>query len=493
MARGSRNTYAAMKIRIVLAAVLLGAISFSPVCAETEPLGGQPAPGSKPSVADLDYQVKYQRTFEAVMWAVPAVAILGFRHGEEALGMKDNEIIAYSKPATPSLEALTANNNVPYITAMTELRTGPVVLEVPAATEKASLYGQIVDAWQVTVADVGPAGEDKGKGGKYLLLPDGYDQAIPQGYIPIRTGSMRVYFAFRAVPGPKGSQEEAAAYARNLKMYPLAVAANPPATRFLDPGTRRFPTLPTYDERYFKDIWEIVNTEPVRPRDKVMMGMLASIGIEPGKPFNPDEKSKQAMRQAVVDAYFYMLQRFTNLQLELLYWPDRKYIVYFAPDAERGFKYETDTSVQIDARSWQFFLGTYYPKTLPARPATIYIGPVADSSGAAFVAGATYKITLPKDMPVKQFWSLIVYDQATFAFIYNPLERAGLSMFDMSTMKKNPDGSVTIYIGPKPPTGLESNWIPTGGKQPLPVIRLYGPQQAYFDKTFKLPDFELVK
>jgi hypothetical protein len=457
-----------------------------------EPLGGQPTPGSKPSVADLDYQVKYQRAFEAVVWAVPAVAILGFRHGEEALGVKDNEIIAYSKPATPALEALTANNNVPYITAMTDLSKGPVVLEVPSATEIASLYGQIVDAWQVTVADVGPAGIDKGKGGKYLLLPAGYNKLIPSGYMPIQTGSIRVYFAFRAVPGPKGSQEEAAAYSRKLKMYPLAQAKKPPETRFFDPGTKRFPTLPTYDERYFKDIWEIVSTEPVRPRDKVMMGMLASIGIEPGKPFNPDKKTKKAMKQAVVDAYFYMLQRFTNPNPELYHWPDRKYIGYFAPDAERGFQYETETSVQIDARAWQFFLGTYYPRTISPRPATIYVGPVADSKGAAFVAGKTYKVTIPKDMPVKQFWSLIVYDQATFAFIYNPLERAGLSMFDMKTMKINTDGSVTIYVGPKAPVGLESNWIPTQGKQPMPLIRLYGAQDAYFNRTFKLPDFELV-
>jgi hypothetical protein len=120
-------------------------------------------------------------------------------------------------------------------------------------------------------------------------------------------------------------------------MYPLAQAKKPTETRFFDPGTKRFPTLPTYDERYFKDIWEIVSTEPVRPRDKVMMGMLASIGIEPGKPFNPDAKTKKAMKQAVVDAYFYMLQRFTNPNPELYHWPDRKYIGYFAPDAERGF------------------------------------------------------------------------------------------------------------------------------------------------------------
>jgi len=479
-------------LHMMILSVVAGAIATQ-ANAQTDPIGGQPAPRSKPSVRDLDYQVKYQRAFEAVMWAMPAVAIYGFHHGGEALGVHDDEIIAYSKPATPRLEALTGNDFVPYITAFTDLRTGPIVLEMPAATEKASLFGQIVDAWQVTIADVGPSGQDQGKGGKYLLLPAGYDKEIPAGYFPIQTGSIRVYFAFRSVPGPKGTWEDAAAYARTLKFYPLVQAKNQPPTRFVDPGTRRFPTLPRYDETYFKDIYDIVSVEPVRSRDKVMMGMLASIGIEPGKPFNPDAKTKKAMKQAVVDAYFYMHQRFENPRPELLYWPDRKYVVYFAPDPKREFKYETDTAVLIDDRSWQFFLGTYYPKTLGPRPAVTYIGPVADSLGKPFAAGKTYKVTVPKDMPVRQYWFLNVYDAATFSFIYNPIGRASLSSFDTKTTKMNADGSVTLYIGPKAPTGLESNWIPTQGKKPLPVFRLYGAQDAFFDKTFKLPDFELVK
>lgn len=427
------------------------------------------------------------------MWAIPAVAIHSFRRGGEALGVHDDEIIAYSKAATPRLETLTPNDFVPYITAFADLRTGPVVLELPPATEKASLFGQIVDAWQVTVADVGPLGQDQGKGGKYLLLPAGYDKEIPAGYIPIQTGSMRIYFAFRSVPGLKGTWEDATAYARTLKFYPLVQATNQPSTRFVDPGTRRFSTLPRYDETYFKDIYDIVSVEPVRPRDKVMMGMLASIGIERGKPFNPDATTKKAMKQAVVDAYFYMLQRFENPRSERLHWPDRKYVMYFAPDSERGFKYETDTAVLIDDRSWQFFLGTYYPKTLGRQLAVINIGPVADSLGKPFAAHKTYKVTVPKDVPVSQYWFLNVYDAATFAFIYNPIGRTGLSSFDTKTMKMNSDGSVTLYIGQKAPTGLESNWIPTQGKKPLPIFRLYGAQDAFFDKTFKLPDFELVK
>jgi hypothetical protein len=304
---------------------------------------------------------------------------------------------------------------------------------------------------------------------------------------------MRVYFAFRSVPGPKGSLEQAAAYVRKLKIYPLTEAANPSATRFLDPGSRRFPTLPHYDESYFRDIYDIVSVEPVRPRDKVMMGMLASLGIEPGKPFNPDEKTKKAMKAAVVDAYFSMHQRFENPRPELLYWPDRKYILFLAPDRDRGFTYETANSLLIDERAWQYVIGTYYPQKIGPRPAVVYFGPTADNTGEHFVAGATYKVNIPKDMPVAQFWSLIVYDAATYAFIYNPLERAGLSSFNMKRMKLNADGSVTLYISPKAPAGLETNWIPTQGKKPLPCIRLYGPTELFWNKTFKLPDFELVK
>ncbi len=209
---------------LVSLAATAAALPVSAADDQMEPLGGQPAPGSKPSVADLDYQVKYQRAFEAVIWAVPAVAIYRFAKGIQSLGLKPNDIIAFGKPATPNAELLTANNQVPYTLAYTDLRDGPVVLELPAATEEASLYGQIVDAWQVTVADVGPSGADRGKGGKYLLLPAGYDKAIPDGYLPVQTGSIRVYFAFRSVPGPKGSIEKAAAYSRTLSLVAVDAA-----------------------------------------------------------------------------------------------------------------------------------------------------------------------------------------------------------------------------------------------------------------------------
>jgi hypothetical protein len=66
----------------------------------------------------------------------------------EDLGVRDNDIIAYSAPGTPKLKALTANSTTPYITAFTDLQKGPAVLELPAVGPEGSLYGQVVDAWQ---------------------------------------------------------------------------------------------------------------------------------------------------------------------------------------------------------------------------------------------------------------------------------------------------------------------------------------------------------
>src|SRR5215470_3289960 len=132
------------------------------------------------------------------------------------------------------------------------------------------------------------------------------------------------------------------------------------------------------------------------------------------------------------------------------------------------------------------------PKVLNDRPATDYQVAMADKDGRLLEAGKLYKLDVPADMPVKQFWALTVYDRATCAFIYSNSNRTTLSSYDREKMKKNTDGSVTIYVGPKAPNGLETNWIPTAGKRPLPAMRFYGPTDAFNNKTFKLPDFVLV-
>ena len=213
---------------------------------------------------------------------------LSFRRAAfDDLGLKDNDIIAYSTTATPLLEAITANSTTPYISAFTDLRKGPAVLELPVAGPDGSLYGQVVDAWQFTIADVGPAGLDKGQGGKMLFTPPDYKGTVPDGYIHVPSPNYRVAFAFRSVPAKGKTAADAYQYAKRLKMYYLSDAANPPQQKFLDPTGKRYPTLPFYDERHFEDMHAIMSVEPVRDHDKVMMGMLMSLGDRKGKALQP--------------------------------------------------------------------------------------------------------------------------------------------------------------------------------------------------------------
>jgi hypothetical protein len=458
-----------------------------------EPLGGQPPLGTTASVKDFDYQIKYQRAFEAVLWNMPAVAIYAFRRAAfNDLGAKDNDIIAYSAPATPKLEALTANSTTPYTAAYTDLRKGPAVVEIPIAGSDGSVYGQVVDAWQFTIADVGPSGVDQGKGGKLLFTPPDYKGTVPQGYIHVPSPNYRIAFAFRSVPAPGKTAADAYAYAKRLRMYYLSEASNPPQQRFIDPINERYPTLPFYDERHFNDMHDIISVEPVKEQDKVMMGMLKSLGIERGKPFAPDETAKRAMRQAAIDAWFYLQSWFDNWPKELLYWPDRQYSSLLQADANKTFTFTYDDRIDLIARAVQYFWCTYVPKVLSDTPATQYLAAFGDKDGKPLEAGKLYKIDVPANMPVKQFWALTVYDRATFSFIYSDSNRTTLSSYDVDKMKKNADGGVTIYVGPKAPDGLASNWIPTAGKRPLPTMRFYGPTDALYSKIFKLPDFEAM-
>ena len=224
------------------------------------------------------------------------------------------------------------------------------------------------------------------------------------------------------------------------------------------------------------------------------MGMLASLGIEKGKPYKPDEKTRKAMRAAAADAFFYLKERFVVGEPDEPYYEDRQWRWTLYADSNMGFSWETDALVDIDRRGLHFYhWGTYAPNKVADKPATVYLGGVLDKDGNEIEAGKTYSLNFPVDMPVKQFWSLTIYDFYTMAFIYNKDDRHGISSYDLEKLKKNDDGSVTLYFGPKAPEGLENNWIPTEGKKPSLFVRFYGATDAFFDKTFKMPDVELVK
>ena len=204
---------------------------------------------------DIEYQMKVQRACEAAIWAMPAVSAYDIELSiQRDLGGKFGDVAYFSKPMTSRHGFLTANDVTPYVTSGQSCEGDPLVVEVPPAREKVSFFGTFVDAWQTPIADVGPPGQDKGKGGKYLFLPPGYQGKVPDGYFVHRPNTFGVHFAFRPVARNGGTHADQATYAKTLKVYRLSEVANPPKTTFVNAFPKKWNTLPVYDFTYFTDV-----------------------------------------------------------------------------------------------------------------------------------------------------------------------------------------------------------------------------------------------
>ncbi len=433
----------------------------------------------------------HRRAMEVVIWGQPAEGIRGFIQATQRdLGGDWNDVVYFTKPMTTRHGFLTANDNVPYVATALNTKNGPMVIEVPAASEKAKFFGSIIDAWQLPIADVGPTGDDKGKGAKYLILPPGYEGMVPKGYISYRPATFATYVGFRTVPEGDGTLEDTVEYAQTLKVYPLAKADNPPKTRFIDAYPKKWNTLPIYDITYFQDLADVINEEPVQERDLAMMAMLESIGIKKGQPFEPSAEMTKILEEAVQDAYDYMQWYFVEGGALIPYWENGYWMQWNIPVSQLklGFPFSTDNSLLTDERAGGlYFFATFMPKRLGG--GTFYLTGVRDSEGDLYSGKSTYRLTVPADTPASDFWSVIAYSMKNKGFFTN-VKRIGLSSLNMKEMKVKDDGSVDIYFGPEAPKGMESNWVPTPEDFML-LFRLYGPGKLLFDKSWKLP--EMVK
>jgi hypothetical protein len=446
-------------------------------------------------MSDIARKIAVQRTCQAAIWAMPAVSTWDIANSIiRDLGGKVGDVVSLSQPMTSKHGFLTANDVTPYAIAALTTKDGPLVVEIPPASEKTAFFGTFVDAWMRPVADAGPTGSDKGKGGKYLFLPAGYKGKAPKdGYFVFPLESYSINFALRPVSKGGGTIAEAAAYARTLKVYPLAKAKNPPKTTFLDATGKVWDTLPYYDETYFQDLNNVIQNEPIRERDKSMLGLLAAIGIEKGKPYKPTKEWVSIYKDGAQCAFEYLQETFVTPGGGLVpyYGGDNQWMAFNAPadQAKIGFPFETDGVPLIDLRAKSYFYLTYYPKKLG--PASFYITSLRDADGNQLTGKNTYKLNVPKNTPARDFWSAIVYSMKTKGFVRDA-KRVGLSRRQIDKMVVNKDGSVDIYFAPKAPKGFEKNWIPTG-KDFFVMFRLYGPEKQAFDKSWVLKNIEKVK
>ncbi|MGA7224605.1 MAG: DUF1254 domain-containing protein [Candidatus Acidiferrales bacterium] len=439
---------------------------------------------------ELAERALHRRAVEAVIWGMPALNYnLMYQEMVRNTQGGFNQVLYWSRLLDWKNQTLTPNPDVIYLMPFINTKDiGPVVLEIPPADDGV-FNGSIMNYWQAAIEDVGPGGVDKGKGGKYLILPPSYDKAkVPDGYIAMPSDTYQGYALLRSVlkSGSDADVAKAVTYSKRIKLYPLSQAANPPETKFVDASEAVFDSTIQYDVRFFELLNQMVQAEPWLERDKAMIDPLKTIGIERGKPFKPDAKTKQILSDAIQEAKAWFDARYDTLPP---YYDGERWFFPITEEMHQNIMsfFQTPDSYPIDARGTAYTLAFFSAKHIGE--AQYYLLTGSDKDGKPLDGKSSYRLNVPANAPVTQYWSMTVYNRDTHAFIRNAA-RVGRSS-QSPGLQKNADGSADIFFGSKAPSGQESNWVPTDVNGRFEVLsRFYGPKKPLFDKTWKLPDIE---
>jgi hypothetical protein len=445
---------------------------------------GYPSEATAKKIYD---DIDFQRACQAYLWALPMMGMVQWQDEQrQKFGAGNLDFVDYLT-FTDKLGLLTANATTPYLMAFPNMKeTGPLVLEIPAG----ATAGGFTDFWQRPVSDTGQTGPDKGMGGKYLILGPDDPQMNPEGYRVFRSPTVNVFVGQRVLDPDKAKALELMA---EIRLYPYSQADHPPATPHLRPDGRKWSGTQPRGLAYWQGVARFINEEPPHERDRMILGMLKPLGIEKGKPFEPDARQKQILTEAaqvgeVMARTIGFEKRFKGVTV----WPGKKWeISLFLKETNQEAPHYTE----IDERASWFYEAVGVSVGMMGRTVgfgQVYLESSKDTDGHWLDGSKNYTLHVPPDAPVAQFWSFTVYDNETRCFVDTGVQPDRSSR---DKIVKNDDGSVDLYFGPQAPVGKpESNWIQTlPDKGWFTYFRLYGPTQPYFDRSWVLPDIKVLK
>ncbi|MGF1725498.1 DUF1254 domain-containing protein [Photobacterium nomapromontoriensis] len=460
----------------------LGTLSFN---------DGVPSKQSSQKVYDF---LDTARAAEVFLLAIPMASLEALRLGHAKLGItQSNQVLLFNKLMDSNSLFLTGNTDTVYASAFLDLeRDGPTVIEVPPEMGPTTVN----DAYFRFVTDLGIVGPDKGKGGKYLILPPGYKGEIPKGYFVSQSTSYTNWFIARGFLKDGKPDAATVAFKQHLKIYPLAKQANPPKMAFTSGSGKVFNTIHANDVHFYDELKPVLDKEPIAFITPELRGMMASIGLMKGKPFQPDERMLKhlidgvAIGNAAARSFF-----FNPRQNDIYRYPGRLWKRAFIGGDYRWLIDDGEGGRNLDARSYFFYIATVNTPAMALKmvgKGSKYALVDQSKDGRALDGSQQYKLTLPANVPAKNFWSIVVYDPQT----RSELQTSQPFPSKNNTRDKllmNADGSVDLYFGPKAPEGKEANWIQTvPGKGWFTILRLYGPLEAWYDDSWQPGDIEPV-
>jgi hypothetical protein len=434
---------------------------------------------------DKLYELRtFNRAVESYLHFVTIMSMFYMQKGLIEFGLDaPNKFLIFETALDAQSLYLTANTESIYGMQFLDLRRdGPTIVEAPPG-----LLGGFSNMWQQSLIGLGPTGADKGKGGKFLLLPPDYEGIAPAGYLSAKSPTYGVWFGVRGFL-VNGKSDQALALMKSVRIYPLTRASSPPAMTFLNGSGKTIDTIFPDNYEYFESLAALVKKEPVdivAPADRFL---LASIGIEKGKPFTPDTQTKQLLSEAArTGAAMTRANTFASRDSMARVYPDRRWEWAFVGGSAT---WDAQGYVNVDNRAAWNYAATGNSPAMVQRTVgsgSQYLTATRDASGAFLDGGKSYRFHLPSNVPVRLFWSVVVYDALSRSELQNGEKFPSVSQYTGPVA--NADGSVDVYFGPQAPSGKEKNWIKTvPGKGWFPYLRFYSPTEAFFDKTWKPDD-----
>ncbi len=434
------------------------------------------------------------RATEAFLNMVPLASIEGLRRGMVSVGIDAaHKILLYDGLMDSNSLFLTGNTDTIYAIGLLDLqRDGPTVVEVPPGAGP----GTVNDAYFRFVVDMGSPGPDRGQGGKYLILPPGYEGDVPEGYFIARSPTYINWLPLRGFLRDGKTDAAVAMWTQGLKIYPLALKDAPPALEVVSGTGRYMNTIHANDVTFFEEIAEVIEREPLDFLDPELRGSLASIGIEKGTPFAPDERMQALLVDgvAIANATARALAFRPRSDSIRLYGPDSAWFSAFDGGSYQWLRNDGRGGRYQDARTLFFYIATVNTPAMVLEMVGVgsqYALAATDTEGNYLQGAASYRLTIPADVPAKDFWSLVVYDPQTRSMLQTDQPYPSKNNKRNRDLQSNSDGSTTIYFGPEAPQGMESNWIQTvPGKGWFLCLRLYGPLKPWFDQSWRPGEVE---
>ncbi|MBP7864550.1 MAG: DUF1254 domain-containing protein [Acidobacteria bacterium] len=443
----------------------------------------------KATVEKVYDNLDFMRGVDVFLNTMAAASTLANIEGLKSVGCDNFAAVIHEDRVDARTLLLTPNTQTATLWAFMDLKAGPLVVEIPPG-----VLGLADDAWMRYVIDLGLAGPDKGKGGRYLFLPPGYKGEVPEGYFVARPLTYKVWFGARGFSAKGDTGPAVKAFKDHWKVYPLGQEAKAPKMKFINGSGLYFNTIHSTTFKFYEEVNTVVQEEPADSADPEILGQLAAIGIVKGKPFAPDARMKKILTDAaaVGNATARALS-FKSRDEQMYFYPGKS---WFTPFVGGSHEFIQDGVRLLDARTVFFYVATGISPAMAVKivgGGSQYACATFDAEGNYFDGGKNYRLRLPPNVPVKTFWSIIPYDTQTRSVLQTDQRDTALTS-ESGTVKTNDDGSTDIYFSPKAPPGKESNWIQTmPGKGWFTILRLYGALEPWFDQTWRPGEIERVR